>query len=81
MNSHRGSALLFFLAGLGTGVALTGLLAPRSGAAMRRLIGRKIEEGEDWMKEKASTAEDYVKGQGEELRDRVKEAAKVIGRS
>jgi len=49
MNTSGGSALLFFLTGLGAGIALTVLLAPRSGAATRRLIGRRVEEGEDWM--------------------------------
>jgi gas vesicle protein len=81
MNTSRGSALLFFLTGLGAGIALTVLFAPRSGAATRRLIGRKVEEGEDWMKDKAAAAQDCVRGQVEELRDRVKEAAEVIGRS
>ena len=81
MTCNRGSALLLFLAGLGAGIAVTALLAPRSGAATRRLIGRKVEEGKDWVKDKAASAQDYVKGQGEELRDRVKEVAQVIGRS
>jgi gas vesicle protein len=45
MNTNRGSELLCLLAGLGAGIALTVLFAPRSGAATRRLIGRKVEEG------------------------------------
>ncbi|MCX6633537.1 MAG: YtxH domain-containing protein [Acidobacteria bacterium] len=81
MNDNRAYALPFFLAGLGTGVALTVLLVPRSGAATRRLIGRKVEEGEDWMKAKAVAAQNYVSSRGAELRDRVKEAAEVLGRS
>ena len=80
MNRNRGSALRFFLTGLGAGVALTALLAPRSGAATRRLIGRKAGEGEDWMKEKTASAQDYVRGCGEKLRDRVKAVAEVVGR-
>jgi gas vesicle protein len=81
MNGNRGSALLFFLTGLGAGIALTVLLAPRSGAATRRLIGRRVEEGEDWMKDKAAAAQDCVRGHVEELRGRVKEVAEAIGRS
>jgi len=81
MSCNRNSALITFLTGLGAGIALTVLLAPRSGAATRRLIGRKVEEGKDWMKDQATAAEDYVKGQGEQLRDRVKDVAEVIGRS
>ena len=81
MNGNRGSSLLFFLTGLGAGIALTVLFAPRSGAATRRLIGRKAEEGKDWVQDKAGAAQDYVRSHGEELRDRVKEVAEVIGRS
>jgi gas vesicle protein len=81
MNGNRAFTGLFFLAGLGAGVALTALLTPRSGASTRRLIGRKVGEGTDWMKDKATAAKDYVKGHGEELRDRVKDVAEVMGRS
>jgi len=81
MNGNRSSALPFFLTGLGTGVALTLLLAPRNGAATRNLIGRKVKEGEDWMKDKAGAAEDYVLTQGEGLRAGAKKVAEVIGRS
>lgn len=81
MSCNRSSALVTFLTGLGAGIAVAVLLAPRSGAATRRLIGRKAEEGKGWMKDQAAAAEDYVKGQGEQLRNRVKEVAEVIGRS
>jgi gas vesicle protein len=76
-----GSTALLFLTGLATGIALAALLAPRSGAATRRLIGRKVEEGEDWVKEKAAVAQDYVSSQGEKLAGRIKDVAEVIGRS
>jgi gas vesicle protein len=81
MNGKRAYALPFFLAGLATGIAVTVLLAPRSGAATRRLIGRKVEEGENRMKAKAAAAQGYVSSRGAELRDRVKEASEVMGRS
>jgi gas vesicle protein len=60
MNGNRGTALLSFVTGLGAGIALTVLFAPRSGAATRRLIGRKVQEGQDWMTDKAAAAQDYV---------------------
>jgi hypothetical protein len=81
MNGHKGSALLLFAGGLGAGIALMALLAPRSGAATRRLIGRRVEEGKGWMKDQAATAQDYVRDHAEGLRDRAKEVAEVIGRS
>ena len=73
MNCNRNSAVLFFLSGLGAGIALTALLVPRSGPATRRLIGRQTEKGKDWVKDKAAAAQDYVRDQGEELRDRVRD--------
>ena len=79
-NGNRSSSPLFFLTGLGTGAALTALIAPRSGASTRRLIGRKVEEGENWVKEKAAAARDCVRNQGEDLCDRVKGMAAAIGR-
>ena len=80
MCGSRSSAPLSFLAGLGAGVALAVFLAPRSGAATRRLIGRKVEKGGDWVKDKATAAQDYVEGCGEKFCDRTKEVAEVIGR-
>ena len=81
MNGDKAFGLLFFATGLGAGIGLTVLLAPRSGAATRRLIGHKIEQGDDWAKDKADAAQDFVRGHVEDLHDRVKEVAKVIGRS
>jgi gas vesicle protein len=80
VNCKAGSALPFFLIGAATGVALTILLAPRSGAATRRLIGRTVQEGEDWMKAKAAAARDYVTSHEADLRERATEVAEVIGR-
>ncbi len=81
MTGNRGSALLIFFTGLGAGIAVTALLAPRSGAATRRLIGRKVEQGKHRMQEQATAAQDYVMGQREELRDRLKEVTETIGRN
>ena len=38
-------------------------------------------EGEDWMKEKAAVAQDYVKSHAEDLGDRFRAVAEVIGRN
>ncbi len=75
INGRIGSSLLLFLTGLGAGVALTVLLAPRSGAATRRLIGNKVGEGRGWVKNKAAAAQAYARGRGEQLRDRAEEVA------
>ena len=81
MNVDIGSAVLIFLSGVGAGIALAGLLTPRSGASTRRLIGRRVEDTASFMKQKADAAQDYLRRQGEELRDRVKDAAEAIGKS
>lgn len=80
-NGYASSGPLLFLTGMGAGIAAAVLLAPRSGASTRRLIGRKVEEGEDWMKDKAVEAKVYVKCQAEKLGDRIKEVADSIGRN
>jgi gas vesicle protein len=80
MNGNGVARLPFFLIGLAAGIAAAILLAPRSGAATRRLIGRTVGEGEDWVKAKAAGATRYVKSHGADLRERVRDVAEVIGR-
>lgn len=80
-NGYTGSGPLLFLTGMGAGIAMAVLFAPRSGASTRRLIGRKVEEGEDWMKDKAAEAKVYARCHTEKLGDRIKEVADAIGRS
>ena len=63
----------------GAGIVLTILPAPRSGASTRRLIGRKVAEGKDWVKDKAAAVQDCVRDQGEELRDRAQQNAYPAG--
>ena len=80
MNCSRSSALTLFLTGLGTGIAFSLLLAPRSGSATRGLIVGKVGDAEGWVKDKAAATRDYVETQGAEVRNRIKEVAEVIGR-
>ena len=72
MNSNKNVILPFFLAGLGSGIALTLLLAPRSGYATRNMLGRRFKEGQDWIKESAAAAEDCAIANAKELSNRVK---------
>jgi gas vesicle protein len=81
VNGNGGSASPLFWIGLATGIAVMVLIAPRSGAATRRFIGRTVKDGEDWMNAKATVAQDYVKSRGADLRERVRDVAEVIGRS
>lgn len=61
----------FFIAGLIAGAGLALLLAPRSGLATRRAIGRRAGEGSDLLKAGASAARDYIGSCGTDLRDMV----------
>ena len=81
MNSNKGSVLLLFVTGLGAGIALTVLLAPRSGVATRRLISRKVEEGQDWMEQKLVSGEDYARAYGQQFRHRVQGVVKAVSGS
>lgn len=77
-NCNKGSLLPMFLAGLGTGVAFALLLAPLSGDAARDLIGRKIKDGGNWVKDQTEEAEDYVRTQSAALRDKVNAVADAV---
>jgi gas vesicle protein len=70
-DSNGGAKLAFFLAGMGIGVTLALLLAPKSGEETRELISRKAGEGRD-----------YVRAKGLELRqdaeDLVEKAKEVV---
>ena len=57
------SRLSYFFLGLGLGVAVGVLFAPKSGAETREFLRTKAEEGGD-----------YVKRRGTELRDTAEEA-------
>ncbi len=80
-NCRTGSGALMFLTGMGAGIAAAVLLAPRSGVATRRILGRKLEVGEDWVKERALDAQDCVRSYAEDIGDRMKEVAEAVGRS
>ena len=74
--NHAGNmATPCFLIGLGTGIALTLMFAPASGASTRRLISRKFRASEDWVKDKA----EQVASAAEVLRGRAEDAAQRIG--
>ncbi len=72
--AEQNSGLGFFIVGLGVGVALGMLLAPRSGEETRRLLREKAEEGKDYLKTRADEGKEYVRRRGVELREQAGEA-------
>lgn len=76
-----GTAITFFLIGLGAG-ALAGLLmAPKSGKALRRDIQRGYEDARDklgdWADDAAEKVKDRVREAGERVRDAANRGAEM----
>jgi gas vesicle protein len=64
MSDNGGARAVWFLAGFSVGAVVALLLAPRSGEETREFIGKKAEEGRDYVtakgKEFRRAAEDLV---------------------
>jgi len=76
--SRTGTAITFFLIGLGAGALIGLLFAPKPGKQMRKELRRRYEDAretiEDWKEDAKSAAEDALERGAElaeELRDRV----------
>ena len=63
------NGLSSFLLGLGVGVAIGMLFAPKSGEETRELIKNKAGEGGEFLKTKAGEGSEYLKQRGSELKD------------
>jgi len=61
------------LAGLGTGLAVGILFAPRSGEESRHVIREKVREGRNLLKNTLDGGQDYIKRRGTELVDQANE--------
>lgn len=64
MSDNYGSKVAIFVAGMSVGAAVALLFAPKSGKETRELIGRKAEEGSEYVTAKGRElrrhAEDFV---------------------
>ena len=67
------SEMSCLLTGLGTGLALGVLLAPRSRKENRRLIRHKTQAGKDLLKSTVHQGQDYIKERGTEVLDQANE--------
>ena len=76
--AEQNSGLSYFIVGIGVGVAVGMLLAPRSGEETRELLRAKADEGSDYLRSKADESKEFVKRRSQELRD---SATELIDRS
>ena len=67
MTDQRFGVFFCFLTGMGVGMALAVLLAPRSSSATRTLIHQKADEAKDFLTAKAEEGKSYLKNSGTEL--------------
>jgi gas vesicle protein len=72
------SGITHFIVGLGLGVAVGLLLAPRSGEETRQYLRDRAGEGKDYLRTKADESKEYVRRRGTELRE---SASDLIDRS
>jgi len=76
--AEQSNGISYFIVGLGVGVAVGMLLAPRSGEETRQLLREKADESKDYLRTKADESKEFVKRRGAELRD---SASDLIDRS
>jgi gas vesicle protein len=76
--AEQNSGISYFIVGLGVGVAVGLLMAPRSGEETRRILRTKADEGADFLRTKADEGKEFVRRRGTELRE---SASDLIDRS
>ena len=74
-DAPSGSALPWFLFGIGLGAAMGLLLAPQSGAETRRAIGKKVRKLKHLAEDKLEDVMDTAGKKGRQLREALAEAA------
>ena len=59
--AEQSSGMSYFVVGLGIGVAVGMLLAPRSGEETRQLLREKADEGKDYLRAKTDESKEFVR--------------------
>ena len=67
--AEQNSGISYFVVGLGIGVAVGLLLAPRSGEETRQILLDKAGEGKDYLRTKAEESKEFVRRRGTEFRE------------
>jgi gas vesicle protein len=76
--AENNTGLSYFIVGLGVGVAVGMLMAPRSGEETRHLLRSKADESKDYLRNKADESREFVRRRGGEIRE---SATDLIDRS
>ena len=76
--AEQNNGITYFVVGVGIGVAVGLLLAPRSGEETRRLLRSKAEEGSEALRKKTEEGREYLKRRTSEIRD---SASDLVDRS
>jgi len=76
-SSNVGTAVTFFLIGLGAGALAGLLLAPKTGKQLRRDLKRGYEDARETVGEWADEAKDRVRDAGERVRDVANRGAEI----
>ena len=76
-SSHIGTAITFFLIGLGAGALAGLLLAPKTGKQMRKDLRRGYEDAKDSLEDWADEAKDRAREVGERVRDAASRGAEI----
>jgi len=76
--AEQNSGIGYFIVGMGIGVAVGMLMAPRSGEETRQILRVKADEGKDFLRNKTDESKEYMRRRSSELRD---SAADLIDRS
>ncbi len=76
-SNNVGTALTFFLIGLGAGALAGLLLAPKTGKQLRRDLKRGYEDARETVGEWADEAKDRVRDAGERVRDVANRGAEI----
>ncbi len=76
--AENNNGLSYFIVGVGIGVAVGMLLAPRSGEETRQYLRDRADEGKDYLRNKTEESREYMRRRGAELRE---SASDLIDRS
>ena len=63
------NGLGYFIVGMGIGVAVGLLVAPRSGEETRKLLREKADEGADYVRTRTDEGREYLRRRSDEFRE------------